>query len=214
MYKGGVIIIGAGGHAKVVIDLFRSLGTTIVGLTDADDKPRDVLGVPVLGNDAALQGLFEQGARNAFVALGDNARRLDMGLRLQALGFNLLTAVSPRAAVSPSARLGAGVAVMAGAVINAEAEVGDLVIVNSGAVVEHDVVLGRACHIGPGAVLAGQARVGESTLLGAGSSVAPGRQVGANSVIGAGGCVVRDIPADVVAVGVPALVLRHRLEVM
>jgi len=80
--------------------------------------------------------------------------------------------------------------------------------------VEHDAVLGKACHIGPGAVLAGQARVGESTLLGAGSSVAPGRRVGANSVIGAGGCVVRDIPANVVAVGVPALVLRSRLEVM
>ena len=214
MDRGGVVVIGAGGHAKVVIELFRSLGTTIIGLTDIDDTPRDVLGVEVLGDDAVLQDLFEKGVRNAFVALGDNGRRLDMGLKLEALGFKLITAVSPHAAVSPSARLGAGVAVMAGAVINAEAEVGDLVIVNSGAVVEHDVVLGRACHIGPGAVLAGQVRVGEGSLLGAGSSVAPGRQVGANSIIGAGGCVVRDIPADVVAVGVPALVLRSRLEVM
>lgn len=209
-----MVIVGAGGHAKVAIELFKSLGTTIVGLTDADTTPRNVLGVAVLGDDALLQGLFEQGVRNAFVALGDNKRRLDIGLRLQALGFNLMTVVSPHAAVSPSARLGAGVAVMAGAIINAEAEVGDLVIVNSGAVVEHDVVLGRACHIGPGAVLAGQVRVGEGALLGAGASVAPDRQVGANSIIGAGGCVVRDIPADVVAVGVPALVLRSRLGVM
>ena len=214
MDKGGVVIIGGGGHAKVVIELFKSLGTTIVGLTDADDTPRDVLGVPVLGDDTVLQDLFDQGARNTFVALGDNRRRLDMGLKLQALGFNLVTAVSPRATVSPSARLGAGVAVMAGAVINAEAEVGDLVIVNSGAIVEHDVVLGRGCHIGPGAVLAGQVRIGQAALLGAGSCVIPGRQIGANSVIGAGGCVLRDIPADVVAVGVPALVLRSRLEVM
>lgn len=209
-----MIIVGAGGHAKVVIELFRSLRVPITGLTDADDTPRQVLEAPVLGDDTVLPGLFEQGARNAFVALGDNKRRLEMGLRLQALGFNLMTAVSPRATVSPSARLGVGVAVMAGAVINAEAEVGDLAIINSGAIVEHDVVLGRACHIGPGAVLAGQVRVGEGALLGAGSSAAPGRQIGANSVIGAGGCVVRDIPADVVAVGVPALVLRSRLEVM
>lgn len=203
-----MIIVGAGGHAKVVIELFRSLGIPIAGLTDADATPRTVLGVRVLGDDALLPSLFSQGLRNAFVALGDNKTRLRVGLSLQALGFNLLTAVSPRAAVSPSARLGAGVAVMAGAVINADAEVGDLVIVNSGAIVEHDAVLGRACHIGPGAVLAGQVRVGQSALLGAGSRVVPGREIGEGTVIGAGGCVVRDIPAHVVAVGVPAQALR------
>lgn len=213
MDEGGVIIVGAGGHAKVVIELFRSLEIQIVGLTDADDTSRSVLGVKVLGDDSLLPRLFSQGVRNAFVALGDNELRLDVGLSLQALGFKLLTAVSPSATVSPSARLGVGVAVMAGAVINAEAEVGDLVIINSGAIVEHDVVLSRACHIGPGAVLAGQVRVGQSALLGAGSRVIPGREIGEGAVIGAGGCVVQDIPAHVVAVGVPAMPLRGRLRV-
>jgi len=208
-----VVIVGAGGHAKVIIELFRSLGATIVGLTDADDTPRNVLGVAVLGDDSVLPGLLGRGVKNAFVALGDNELRLDVGLSLQALGFNLMTAVSPHAAVSPSARLGDGVAVMAGAVINADAEVGDLVIVNSGAIIEHDVVLERACHIGPGAVLAGQVRVGQSALLGAGSRVVPGRRIGEGAVIGAGGCVARDIPAHVVAVGVPAIALRGRLRV-
>lgn len=205
MPEDAVVVIGAGGHAKVIIELLRSSGITIAGLTDADSTPRNVLGVPVLGDDGILPMLLSQGVRNAFVALGDNSLRLDIGAGLQALGFHLVNAISPRATISPSARLGCGIAVMAGAVINAEAQIGDLAIINTGAGIDHETILGAACHIGPGAAIAGGVRIGSCALLGVGSSVAPGRMVGDGAIIGAGACVIHDINPHVTAVGVPAI---------
>lgn len=207
MAEGPVVIIGAGGHAKVIIELLRGSGVTIAGLTDADSTPRNVLGVPVLGDDGLLPILLSQGIRNAFVALGDNRLRLDIGVGLQALGFHLVNAISPRATISPSARLGCGIAIMAGAVINAEAKIGDLVIINTGAGIDHETVLGAACHIGPGVAIAGGVRIGSSALLGIGSSVAPGRTVGEGAIIGAGACVIHDVNPYVTAVGVPAIAM-------
>ncbi len=201
-----VVILGAGGHAKVVIELMRAQGRAIAGLTDADPSPRVVLGVPVLGDDRALPDLRAEGVGHAFVAIGDNAARQAAARTAVELGFILVNAVSPAAAISPSARLGHGVAVMAGAVINAEAFIGDLAIVNSGAVVDHDCHLEPGCHVGPGAALAGGVRLGAGVLIGVGASVTPGCAIGARTIVGAGACVVGDLPADVVAIGVPARV--------
>lgn len=206
--SGAVVILGAGGHAKVIIELFRASGTPIYGLIDKDKTPRRVLGVPVIGDDEALPSLLGQGAKRAFVALGDNRLRLKMGAWVQALGFDLVNAISPGATVSPSAQIGRGVAVMAGAVINAEAQIGDLAIINTGAGVDHDVVLGAACHIGPGAAIAGSVHIGACALLGIGSSVTPGQAIGEGAVIGGGACVVCDIAANVTAVGVPAVPIK------
>ncbi len=205
MPEDAVVVIGAGGHAKVIIELLRSSGVSIVGLIDADSTPRTVLGVPVLGDDTLLPTLRAQGIPNAFVALGDNSLRLHMGASVQALGFCLVNAISHRATISPSARLGCGVAVMAGAVINADAQIGDLVIINTGAGIDHDAVLGAACHIGPGATIAGRVHIGSLALLGVGSSVIPRRTVGDGAIIGAGACVIHDINPHVTAVGVPAI---------
>lgn len=211
MTNQGVVIVGAGGHAKVILELFRSSGVAIAGLVDIDGSPRDVLGAPVLGDDAILPTLLAQGITCAFVALGENRLRQRMGANLRAQGFDLVNAISPAATISPSARLGFGVAVMAGAVINAQAQIGDLAIVNTRAGVDHDCVLGEACHIGPGASLAGGVRIGALALLGVGSSVIPGIAVGEGAIIGAGACVVRDIGRNVTAVGVPATVAATNL---
>jgi UDP-perosamine 4-acetyltransferase len=203
-----VVIVGAGGHAKVVIELLRAQGRAIAGLTDADPSPRSALDVPVLGEDNALPGLRAGGIRHAFVAIGDNAAREAAARKAIDLGFTLVNALSPAAAISPTARLGQGVAVMAGAVINADAFIGDLAIVNSGAVVDHDCHLEPGCHVGPGAALAGGVRLGAGVLIGVGASVTPGRAIGARTIVGAGACVVADLPAGVVAIGVPARVVR------
>lgn len=210
MSEDPLVIIGAGGHAKVVLELLRDAGATIVGLTDANPLTGNLLGVPVLGDDTLLPALFERGVRSAFVALGDNHRRYEMGERVRQLGFSLVNAISPYARVSPSAQLGQGIAVMAGATINAEARIGDLSIVNTNAGVDHDAVLGAACHVGPGVALAGGVQVGRWALLGVGSSVIPGCSIGEGAVVGAGACVVRDIGPNLIAVGVPAAVVRVR----
>jgi UDP-perosamine 4-acetyltransferase len=206
---GRLVIVGAGGHAKVVVELFRAMGGfEILGLTDADPQARSVMGVPVLGGDEQLPALRREGVGLAFPAIGDNHLRARIGAQLKALGFALPNAISPGATISPSAVLGEGVAVMAGVVINAESRIGDFAIVNSGAVVDHDGRIGAAAHVGPGCALAGCVTLGERSLLGAGVSIIPGVSIGADAVVGAGAAVTCDLADRVVAVGVPARVIR------
>jgi UDP-perosamine 4-acetyltransferase len=207
-----IVVAGAGGHAKVVIDILRAEGCwTIVGLTAAAPAPCEVLGVPVLGDDEeVLPRLRREGIDTAFVALGENAVRLAVAGRCAAWGFAFANAVCPSAVVSPNARLGVGIAVMPRAVINAGAAIADFAIVNTAASVDHDCVVGEGAHVGPGANLAGWVRVGARTLIGVGAAVAPRVEIGADAVIGAGAAVVRPVPPHAVARGVPARQRRAR----
>ncbi len=185
-----VVIVGSGGHAKVVIDILEDSGEyAIAGCTSADPRARELMGIPVLGSDAVLEELYAAGLRRAFIALGDNRLRAAKTREVEALGFTLVNAVSVRAAVSKRASLGRGVAVMPGAVINALASVGDGAIVNTGATVDHDCLIGAFAHIGPGVNLCGRVTVGEGVLAGAGARVIPGVSIGAWAKVGAGAAV-------------------------
>lgn len=206
----GVVIIGGGGHAKVVIESLRAAGETVAAIVDADPTPREVLGVPVVGDDLALQALRAQGFSRLFVAVGDNRLREKLGRKAGELGFSLVNAIHPSSVISASARLGQGVAVMAGAVINAGSEIGDLAIINTGAIVDHDCRLGAASHVGPASALAGGVGVGDRAFLGVGVRVIPGVTIGADTVVGAGGVVVRDLPDAVLAIGAPAKIKGDR----
>lgn len=210
LHKGGVVIIGGGGHAKVVIESLRASGKTVTAIVDADPTPREVLGVPVIGDDLKLPELKGQGFSELFVAIGDNRLREKLGRKAQGLGFTLVNAIHPSAIVSPTAWVGEGVAVMAGVAINADSRIGDLAIINTGAVVDHDCSLGVACHLGPASVLAGTVSVGERAFLGVGARAIPGVSIGADTIVGAGGVVVRDLPDAVLAVGVPAKIKGDR----
>lgn len=205
---GPILVLGAGGHAKVVIELLRASGQEIAGLIDADATPRLVLGAPVLGDDARLEALRRDGIAHAFVALGNNALRLKIARRLQVLGYNLVNAISPAAVLSPSMTIGQGVAVMAGAIINAQARIDDLAIVNTGARIDHDCILGEASHIAPGCTLAGGVVIGPLAFLGVGCSAIPQVRVGEAAVIGAGACITSDILPRTLAMGVPARSVR------
>ena len=206
--RGPVLVLGAGGHAKVVIESLRACGREVAGVIDADATPRTVAGVAVIGADDALERLRAEGLEAAFVALGGNALRARLGRRLRELGYGLANAVHPSAVLSPSVVLGDGVAVMAGACLNADTRVGDLAIVNTGATVDHDGELGEACHVAPRCGLAGRVTIGARAFLGVGCSAIPGITVGADAQVGAGGVIVRDIPAGALALGVPARLVR------
>ena len=202
-----IVVVGAGGHAKVVLESLASSGVhDIVGLTDPDQSKWGTLlgGYPVLGGDDVLPTLRSEGVDGAIIALGENRLRARLFERAIAFGFKMVNAMHPHSWVSPSAQIGDGVAVMAGAVINANAQIGDNVIINTGATVDHDCCIGNHAHIAPGCHLGGNVQVGVGTLVGIGSSVIPDKRIGQWSIVGAGAVVVRDLPDNCVAIGVPA----------
>lgn len=205
-----VVVIGAGGHAKVVIEALRAAGfPEPVGLVDPHPPAPSVLGVPVLGGDDVLPLLRAQGTGAAVVALGGNRLRERVGDRLLDLGYALPALLHPTAQISPSARVGAGAVIMARACLGPDAMIGKLAIVNTNAVVEHDNLIGSAAHVAPGCALAGNVTLGDRALLGVGSAVRPGITIGNDAVVGAGSAVVRDVPAGTRVGGAPAREIRQ-----
>ncbi len=205
-----MVLIGAGGHAKVVADVVLRMGSyEMVGCLDDDPATwgRSVLDLPVLGGLDRLAALRDEGVDWCLVAVGDNRARLALAGKAAALGYGFHVAIHPRAMVAPSARLGEGTVVASGAVINPDAVIGRHAIINTAAVVEHDNRLGDGVHVSPGAVLCGGVTVADRSQIGAGARVIPGVRIGADCIVGAGAVVVRDLPDRVVAVGVPARVI-------
>lgn len=205
-----VVGVGAGGHAKVILDILAySPSISIVGLTDLDGSRvgQIVAGVRILGSDELLPQLLQQGVSFAFIgvgSVGDNRHRKESFHRLLDLGFDVISAVHPRAVVARSAFLGRGVALMSGATVNPDAKVGQNVILNSNCTVEHDCIIGDHVHIAPGAILSGAVQIGCLSHIGAGAVVRQGVRIGQHVVVGAGAVVISDIPDDAVVVGVPA----------
>lgn len=194
-----IVILGAGGHARVIVDLLREGHrdlTPVGALDDADIPAKDVLGVPVIGRSAMLAALRE---RVEYAALGvgavtHNATRVELYERLRAHGYRVPNLIHPRASIEPSVRMGEGNQIFAGAIVGSNARLGDDVIVNSGAVVSHDCVIGSHAHITPGAILAGGVTVGERSVIGMGVTVFLGVSIGRDVVISNGVHVLRDVP--------------------
>lgn len=193
-------VLGAGGHAKVVIATARAAGFDRITIHD-DDPARigtQLLGAPIVG---PLLEILERADALAVLAIGDNATRLRIGA---AARCELRTLVHPSAHVESTVVLGAGTVVFAGAVIQPDTRLGAHVIVNTAATIDHDCVLGDAVHVAPGTHLAGNVTLGDGVFLGIGTVVIPGCTIGAWTRVGAGSAIVRDLPAGVTAYGVPA----------
>lgn len=205
--KEKIVIFGAGGHAKVVIDIIEQQGNyEIAGLLDDDLKHQGkrFFGYPVLGTRAELPALISAQLRHAIVTIGNNASRADVAAHLDQQGWRFASAVHLRASIGRGVKIGPGCVVMAGCVVNADAYLGAHVIVNTGATVDHDCRIEDAVHIAPGCHLCGSVSVGQGSLLGAGSTVTPGVRIGRNVIVGAGSTVIRDIADAARVSGVPA----------
>jgi sugar O-acyltransferase (sialic acid O-acetyltransferase NeuD family) len=205
--KKKLVVFGAGGHAKVVIDIIEQQGDyEIAGLLDDDLKHRGrrFFGYPVLGTRAQLPALISEQLRHAIVTIGDNASRAAVAAHLHQLGWRFASAVHPRASIGRGVEIGAGSVVMAGCAVNADAHLGRQVIVNTGATVDHDCRIEDAVHIAPGCHVCGGVSVGEGSLLGAGSTVTPGVKIGRKAIVGAGSTVIRDVANGAKVSGSPA----------
>ncbi len=203
----GLLILGAGGHAKVLADTALAAGLAR-HIAFLDDKPiPSLIGWPVLGTLSRCQeGALVQRWPQAAVAIGHAATRLAWLDRLQSLGYQLPAVAHPSAVISRRAQLRPGSVVFAGAVVQADAQLGRGVILNSACSVDHDARLGAGVHICPGAHLAGEVKIGDRSWIGIGASVIQQIRIGADVIVGAGAAVVRDLPDGVTAVGVPAKV--------
>ncbi len=204
-----VVIFGAGGHGRVVLDAVEASGGRAVAFLDSDERKWGTWmdGVPVIGgNDLIETGRIHH---SIIVAIGDNAAREGVAKMLWANGLTIAglchpdTTVSSRASIWPGCFVAMGARVCVGATLRAGA------IINTGAIVDHECCIGEWAHICPGAVLTGRVMVGDRVFIGAGARIIPGVTVGADAVVGAGAVVIRDVPPHTVVVGVPARAMAH-----
>ena len=200
-----LVVIGSGGHAKVVIATAQAAGFTVTAIVDDDPAThgRAVLGIAVGGPTAAV---LDDPEATAVLAIGSNRARAKLAAAARCA---FATLVHPSAVVHASAMLAPGTVVFAGVVIQPDSVLGAHVIVNTGASIDHDCAIGDFVHVAPGVRLAGNVTLGQGAMMGIGSCAIPGVTVGAWTTVGAGASVVHDLPADVTAVGVPARPLRR-----
>ena len=194
-----IIIVGAGGHGKVIADIIEKSGDKVIGFLDDNTDRTEIMGYPVLGK---TQDCEKYADKEFFIAIGNNVMRKNIVNKYADIKY--YTAIHPMAIIAREVQIGEGTCVMAGAIINSSTAIGSHCIVNSGSVVEHDNRIGDFVHLSPGAILCGTVFVGECTHIGAGAVIKNNITIAPNSVIGAGAAVVSNINYEGVYVGVPA----------
>ena len=203
-----VILIGAGGHAKELLDALDLLGMEVIGLTDLDASRagQQVSGVPIIGGDE-VPSLHKPGSIqlvNAIGSIGSMSARRAAYEKFSKQGFTFADVIHPAAMVSRRAILQAGVQIMAGSIVQADATIALNTIINAGAIVEHDCFVGAHVHLAPGVTLSGAVRIGEATHVGTGATIIQSIQVGKGCTIAAGAVVIGNVPDGATVSGVPA----------
>lgn len=205
-----LIILGSGGHSKVVIEIIKqNLQYEIVGLIDKNvgDKTLDI---PIIGNDNDLVGIYERGVKNAFVAIGNNTVRRNLSILLKKIGFNLINVISKNAIVSGSAKLGNGILLMPASIINSSSQIDDGCIINTNSSIDHDCIIGKYTHIAPGCAIAGNVRIGNNCFLGVGSKVINGIEIQDETIIGAGSTIIENMEGYSTIVGTPGKIIKRK----
>jgi sugar O-acyltransferase (sialic acid O-acetyltransferase NeuD family) len=206
-----MVIVGAGGHGRVVLDIIRAEKKYMpVGFIDADASlhGRRIDGLAILGDISLLPTLKLQDITGAVVAIGDNGIRRQYAEKIDELGLDLINAIHPSANIAATATIGKNVVIASGATVCSHCQIGNSVILNTGSIVDHESVIATAAHICPGAKLAGRVLVESGAYVGIGATVIQNIRIGLDSIVGAGAVVIRDVPPAATVVGVPAHVLK------
>ncbi len=198
-----LIIIGAGGHGRVIADIALKIGYTDVAFVD-DKTTGASMGMPIVGTTACLDAL-DDGATDFVIAIGNNSVRRAIATKHR---VNWVSLVHPSAQIGVNVKIGVGTVVMAGAIINPCTTVGSHAIINTGAIIEHDNLIGDYAHISPGATLGGTVTVGELTHVGIGATVKNNIKIADGCTLGAGAVAVKNLSESGTYIGVPARMMK------
>jgi len=201
-----LLILGAGGHGKVVSEIAQLMKQweEIAFLDDREDIS-EVLGIPIVGKLADLSALRSE-YEYAFVAIGSNTARLKWTEKLSHHDFKIPTLIHPSSTVSAKSFIEEGTVIMAGAVINPDTKIGRSCIINTASTIDHDCILQEGVHTSPGVHLGGTVKVGKRTWICIGATIINNINIGCDSVIAAGAVVTKDVPSNVLVAGVPAVI--------
>ncbi|MGE5607178.1 MAG: acetyltransferase [Bacteroidota bacterium] len=201
-----VIVLGAGGHAKVLIDILRLRNISILGVVCPKSNDEYGLNIPWLGEDEILVNYLNQSIRlvNGIGSVKATLKRREIFEKYKKLGFNFSSVIHPSAVIAADVKLGEGVQIMAGAVLQTGSQIGENTIINTKVSVDHDCIIGAHVHLSPGVTLSGNVYIGNGTHVGTGANIIQGIKIGEGSLVGAGGLVIRDVKSKVTVFGVPA----------
>lgn len=203
-----VIIVGAGGHAKVLLEILQLRGSEILGFTDLDPKRagQRIHGLTILGGDESVLGNDPGKVHlvNGIGSTGAMEARKEVFERFTSRGYDFASVVHPAAIISSNSALGTGVQIMAGAVIQIDVTISSNCIVNTGAIVEHDCRIDAHVHLAPGVTLSGGVVVGEQTHVGTGATIVQGVVVGRRCTVAAGAVVITHVKDGTRVAGIPA----------
>ncbi len=203
-------LYGAGGHAKVIIDIIHANQGQVSGIVDDNFKGSHWYGIPVIGDWTNVPTIFsEHPEAHWIISIGDNAIRKIVAERMNTLSMIWGRAIHPSAIISPSVHIGEGTVCMPGVVINSDTTIGKHVILNTASTVDHDNQIGNYVHLSPGVHTAGNVNINQLTHIGTGASIIPGIRIGEKVIVGASACVVKDVEDHTLVVGCPARVVNN-----
>ena len=206
-----IVVLGGGGHAKVLLELMRvQQQYEIIGISvpDKSDKSEDcLLGYPVVGGDDEVIQRYQPTDILLVNALGSTRQPLQRKLiyeKFKQKGYQFATLIHPSAIIASDVEIGEGAQIMAGAIVQPGCRIGENVIINTRASVDHDCVINDHVHLSPGVVLTGNVHVGETTHVGAGAIIIQGITIGEQSLVAAGAVVISDVRTRTTVMGIPA----------
>jgi len=206
-----VIIIGAGGHARVLISSLNALRREIIGILhpDATLIGQSIAGIRIIGNDDKGLEYAPDSIElvNGIGSISSTEKRKEIYIKFKNDGYSFAQVIHPSETIMNDVQLGEGVQVMAGAIVQTGCVIGDNAIVNTGAIIDHDCMIGAHAHVAPGAVISGGVQIGEMAHIGTAATVIQGIKIGSGSIIGAGAMVIKNVPAGKKAIGNPARIM-------
>lgn len=205
-----LILLGAGGHARVLLSTLVQLGRSVLGFVDPDKTRGELLGVPRIGDDETVFSHDPAGVLlvNGVGSVASISNRLRVYEYFRNSGYSFASVIHPSSIIAPEAELAEGAQIMAGAILQTGCVAEEDCIINTGAQIDHDCMIRAHAHVAPGAVLNGNVHVGARAHVGAGATVIQGVHIGEDSIVGAGAVVLSDVPASCTVVGVPARPIR------